>query len=205
LVKSSSLQGFSWFNIGGDNETPLPIELLSFTANCNENQTQLIWSTASENNSDYFEILKSHDGETWSVITTKQAAGFSTILQTYTYSELEKSIDAYYRLNQVDINGSNKLYDPVFIGCEGIASQLTTYPNPSMEGFNILISDSKLVGESTLIIRDAMGKIFLTKSISIESGLNLFPITSLELENGVYFISVESLNGHSNIVKHLKN
>jgi hypothetical protein len=202
----NGVSGFSDFGgFGEGNGSPLPVELLSFSGNCENDQTELIWKTASENNSDYFEVLKSQDGENWRVINTQSAAGFSTTLQTYSYTELEKSNEAYYRLNQVDINGSNKLYDPVFIGCEGIASQLTTYPNPSMEGFNILISDSKLVGESTLIIRDAMGKIFLTKSISIESGLNLFPITSLELENGVYFISVESLNGHSNIVKHLKN
>jgi hypothetical protein len=205
IVNSSGLKGFSWFNLGGDNSTPLPVELLSFTASCESNQIKINWSTASENNSDYFEVLKSQDGENWRVINAQQAAGFSSILQTYSFIETEKSNAAYYRLNQVDINGDNKLYDPIFIDCEGNASQLITYPNPSKDGFNIAISDSKLVGESILIIRDAMSKVVLTKSISIADGMNLFPITSNEIENGVYFITIENENNTTKTIKHVKN
>jgi hypothetical protein len=108
-------------------------------------------------------------------------------------------------LNQVDINGDNKLYDPIFIDCEGNASQLITYPNPSKDGFNIAISDSKLVGEASLIIRDAMGKVVLTKSIIITEGMNLFPIASNEIENGVYFITIENENDNTKTIKHVKN
>jgi hypothetical protein len=105
----------------------------------------------------------------------------------------------------VDFNGDNKLYDPIFIDCEGNTSQLITYPNPSKDGFNIAISDSKLVGEASLIIRDAMGKEVLTKSISIAEGMNLFPIASYEIENGVYFITIEGENAQTKMIKHIKN
>jgi hypothetical protein len=202
---TASGNGFSWFAGGGDdNNNPLPVELLSFSGNCESEQTQLIWKTASENNSDYFEVLKSQDGENWRLINTQAAAGFSTTLQTYSYTELEKSIESYYRLNQVDINGDSKLYDPIFVDCEGNASLLITYPNPSKDGFNIAISDSKLVGEASLIIRDAMGKVVLTKSISIADGMNLYPIAANEIENGVYFITIENENNLKTI-KHVKN
>ena len=166
----------------------------------------MLWSTASENNSDYFEILKSQDGENWRVVNKQSAAGFSSILQTYSFIENEKSInEAYYRLNQVDINGDNKLYDPIFIYCNESANALMTYPNPSKNGFNIAISDSKLVGESILIIRDAMGKVVLTKSIIIAEGMNLFPIASNEIENGVYFITIENEFNNTKTIKHVKN
>jgi hypothetical protein len=105
----------------------------------------------------------------------------------------------------VDIDGKNKIYDPIFVDCEGNASQLITYPNPSKDGFNIAISDSKLVGEATLIIRDAMGKVVLTKSIIIAEGMNLFPIASYEIENGVYFITIEGENAQTKMIKHIKN
>jgi hypothetical protein len=81
---------------------------------------------------------------------------------------------------------------------------LITYPNPSKDGFNIAISDSKLVGEASLIIRDAMGKVVLEKTISIMEGINLFPVTSNEIENGVYFITIENENNLKTI-KHVKN
>jgi hypothetical protein len=42
--------------------SPLPVELLDFTAKCLEDKTVKIdWSTASENNSSYFEVRKSLD------------------------------------------------------------------------------------------------------------------------------------------------
>ena len=202
----NGVTGFSDFGgFGEGNGSPLPVELLSFNGICDKNQIQLTWSTASENNSDYFEILKSQDGENWRAVNKQAAAGFSTTLQMYSFIETEKSNNAYYRLNQVDFNGDNKLYDPIFIDCEGNTSQLITYPNPSKNGFNIVISDSKLVGEATLIIRDAMGKEVLTKSISIAEGMNLFPIASYEIENGVYFITIEGENAQTKMIKHIKN
>jgi hypothetical protein len=205
FVRSDGLTGFSWFNIGGDNETPLPVELLSFTGNCENNQIQLTWKTASENNSDYFEILKSQDGENWRVVSSQVAAGFSTILQTYTFNEIEKSNANYYRLNQVDFNGDFKLYEPIFVDCEGKASQFITYPNPSSAGFNIAFNDSKFVGESSLIIRDATGKVAFTKTIEIAEGINLIPIESNEIENGVYFITIENEKGQSKVIKQTIN
>jgi hypothetical protein len=165
----------------------------------------LIWETASENNSDYFEVLKSQDGENWRVVSKQAAAGFSTTLQTYSYTELEKSIEAYYRLNQVDINGDSKLYDPIFVDCEGNVSQLITYPNPSSNGFNIALNDSKLKGEAVIVIRDAMGKVIFEKSISVEEGINLYLISSTELQNGIYFIIIENRNAQSKTIKHSKN
>jgi hypothetical protein len=202
----NGVTGFSDFGgFGEGNGSPLPVELLSFSGNCKNDQTQLIWETASENNSDYFEVLKSQDGENWRIINKQAAAGFSTTLQMYSFIETEKSNNAYYRLNQVDFNGENKLYDPIFIDCEGNFNQLITYPNPSKDGFNVAISDKKLVGDASLIIRDAMGKVVLVKAISIVDGTNIFPISATEIENGVYFITIESENGQSKVLKHAKN
>jgi hypothetical protein len=203
---TASGTGFSWFTGGGDdNNNPLPIELLSFSGICLENEIKLTWSTASEFNSDYFEIHKSIDGNNWRSIQTQAAAGISSSLLNYSFSDFEKSNGAYYRLNQVDINGDNRMYDPIFVDCEENASQLNTYPNPSKDGFNIAISDSKLVGEASLIIRDAMGKVVLTKTISIAEGMNLFPIAANEIENGVYFITIENEYNNTKTIKHVKN
>jgi hypothetical protein len=201
----SGLTSFSEFG-GGGQGGPLPVELTSFSASCEEDIVTLSWSTASEQNSSHFDVEKSNDGSAWRVIGSISAAGNSTQDINYSFVDSEKSNDQnYYRLNQVDIDGKNKLYDPIFVDCEGNASQLITYPNPSKDGFNIVISDSKLVGESILIIRDAMGKVVLRKSISIEEGTNLFPIAANEIENGVYFITIENANNDSEPIKHVKN
>ncbi|MBU3660286.1 MAG: hypothetical protein FGM14_10470 [Flavobacteriales bacterium] len=203
---TASGSGFSWFAGGGDdNNNPLPVELLYFNGECTEQGNILRWATASEFNSSHYDVEASQDGENWNVINTQAAAGFSTELQTYTYVDFEKSNAAYYRLNQVDINGDNKIYNPIFINCDGTSTQLSTYPNPSKGGFNVAVSDSKFVGESSLIIRDAMGKEVLRKLITVEEGVNLFPIEADEIENGVYFISIENSNVDIRTIKHVKN
>ncbi|MCX6191434.1 MAG: hypothetical protein NT109_04045 [Flavobacteriia bacterium] len=105
-ITSTNLQGFSWFNVGSSNNQALPVELLSFSGTCASEQVDLTWQTASEHNSLSFELEKSRDGEVWNVINTQAAAGNSTQLLTYTYSD-KAALEGnnYYRLSQYDIDG----------------------------------------------------------------------------------------------------
>ncbi len=45
--------------------TPLPVELLDFSASLRDKGTMVEWSTASENNSLKFDLYKSSNGSTW--------------------------------------------------------------------------------------------------------------------------------------------
>jgi len=51
-----------------NNEVPLPIELLSFTAECKEQNIVLKWITLTEKNNIYFTIEKSFDGINWKIL-----------------------------------------------------------------------------------------------------------------------------------------
>jgi hypothetical protein len=50
-----------------------------------------------------------------------------------------------------------------------------------------------------------MGKVIFEKSIFVEEGINLYPVASIELENGVYFITIEGKQAQSKLIKHIKN
>ena len=82
----------------------LPIELLSFKANVQDNGIIYSWQTASEINNDYFELLVSKDINDWKVIDMVRGAGNSfSILNYYSYSnELDYS---YAKLRQTDYDG----------------------------------------------------------------------------------------------------
>ena len=74
LVTSSSVEGFSWFNGGGNNANPLPVELLNFNAEKNNRAVDLSWQTASEHNNDFFTVERSADGYIFEPLTFVKGA-----------------------------------------------------------------------------------------------------------------------------------
>jgi hypothetical protein len=115
-ITSTGVTGFSWFNFGGGNDNPLPVELLYFEGTAYPLFNILKWSTFSEHNSSYFDLERSIDGENWKHITTKQAAGNSNSTLNYSHIDYAERVPLYYyRLNQFDIDGKSKMYGPIVI------------------------------------------------------------------------------------------
>jgi len=201
-VGSGDVVGFSWFNGGGDNANPLPVELISFSGKCNDESTIINWKTASEFNSSYYLLEKSTDGENWRNANNQSAAGFSTEELTYEYIDIS-NIDqaAYYRLTQVDINGDTKVYDPIFVSCNENNNVIKTLPNPSSSEFKLFINDKNLVGKATLNMVDTKGTIVSSISITIEEGSNLFFINE-NVAPGIYYINVSNDTYTSEVIKH---
>lgn len=132
-----------WLNNGGfNNNTPLPLQLISFKAQKQGNNVLAEWVTNNEMNVHYFdiELAKGNGayqqnqfikiGEVW-------ATGNSTIEQQYSFTDLEanKSGVRYYRLKIVDNDGrvSYSAVRPVLFS-NNIVWQV--YPNPSNGLFN---------------------------------------------------------------------
>ena len=183
----------------------LPVELLSFDGTCNNNIISLEWKTATEHNSDYFEVVKSRDGENWSSLTTLSSAGNST--QELTYNTKDgNAIDGnnYYKLIQYDIDGQFKEYGPINVICNGnTKGYFSIFPNPSTGDFQVILNNKQLIGEGTLIIKDTKGSEILTKEIKISSGINLFNVSNLNLPSGVYYISITSNDISTEIIKQM--
>ncbi len=97
--------------------TPLPIELLSFTGDKqNEGINVLKWTTATETNNDYFLLKKSTDAVNWETIGTVQGAGTSSTQLHYQFLDLfpQNTIN-YYQLTQVDYNAQSVTYNMISI------------------------------------------------------------------------------------------
>lgn len=139
-ISRSNLTGFSDFAIGMSSAGPLPVDLVYFKAEKKENHVLLLWQTASEENNDYFEIQKSQnmiDYQTIGVVTGK---GSTSMVSNYRYEDYLENIGmVYYRLKQVDFDGSfeystiSSLYFPL----ESLAIKI--YPNPNQSGGNLRI------------------------------------------------------------------
>jgi hypothetical protein len=94
----------------------LPVELSVFDGVNKGNNNHLFWVTSSEQNTSHFNLQKSRDGETWTTITTLNAAGNSTNQIDYNVTDYKvEPIINYYRLQQYDLNGVYETYGPIAI------------------------------------------------------------------------------------------
>ena len=181
----------------------LPVELLSFDGVCNESSIALNWSTASEHNSDYFEILKSRDGQLWNSIDKITASGFSNQLISYSTIDSEKSdVYNYYKLLQVDKDGQSKEYGPINVICNvNTKGYFSVFPNPTSGSFQVIVNDVNLMGNSKLIIKDTKGSEILTKELDIKYGINAIFVDDLKNSSGVYYIYLVNEKMTSIVIK----
>lgn len=202
VIESSNVKGFSWFNGGGNNENPLPVVLLSFTGNCENEQVTLNWSTASEHQSAYFEVEKSRNGIDWAVVKTIPAAGNSIEKLNYTFLDENSNTDySYYRLTQVDENGDSEMFNTILVSCDASSNLFQTLPNPSDASFQVLVSNKSLVGKATIKIVDTKGRVVSTREVQVEEGTNLFYLNENRAP-GIYYISISNGNVSTEVVKH---
>jgi hypothetical protein len=102
----SGLTSFSQFGIAHSVSTPLPIELLDFTANYNGIDVDLKWKTASELNNDFFTVERTIDGTNFTEIATVDGAGNTNRIIDYAAKDKYPLNGlSYYRLKQTDFNG----------------------------------------------------------------------------------------------------
>jgi hypothetical protein len=152
----------------------LPIELLSFSANCSMQQTVLKWNTSTETNNHFFTIERSIQRNIWQVLGTVAGGGNSSSLQSYTYiDQLPDKRSSVYRLKQTDFDGKNKYSDVVIVkncGVNGM-NHLTIYPNPTYGKFNLLFSGNITRVNSITVFNSQGLKIY--ESPGFQSTFNL--------------------------------
>jgi len=111
----------------------VPVELISFTFKIFSNSIKIIWETVSETNNYGFEIEKSIDSINFRKIGFVKGNG--TTSKRFYYTFIDKDLSSsifYYRLKQIDFNGSCNysriIKSEMTIPCSNCLLQ--NYPNP---------------------------------------------------------------------------
>jgi hypothetical protein len=176
--------------------SPLPIELLEFTAAAHEGKVRLRWITSSELNNDFFTVERSSTGETFEAVGTVAGKGTTTNTSTY---ELEDPMPlhgvSYYRLRQTDYDGVFT-FSPIERVTVTREPAVTVYPNPVAEdGATILLSGLPVGEELELVLLDPVGRALETRrGMTDASGEWRLQWTSDATQPGVYLLQVRSLH-----------
>ncbi|MBP5983981.1 MAG: T9SS type A sorting domain-containing protein [Fluviicola sp.] len=189
LVQRSGLTTFSQFAITSPVINPLPVELLSFTATCEDDYVGVKWVTESEINADYFTLESSHNGFDWTVVNQQQANGTTFLQNDYFYNDSARnSALTYYRLKQFDLDGALSLEKIIVSSCE-FSNEISfgLYPNPNNGDFNITVS-SPFQKSAQIAIYSSEGKLIQNKNVDLIFGENLFPISLESISTGIYFV-----------------
>jgi parallel beta-helix repeat protein len=137
----------------------IPVELVSFTAELNENSVMLKWVTATETNNRGFEIQRKPDKADWEKVGFVEGHGTTTEPNSYSFEDKNISTGIYlYRLKQIDYNGSFEYSSEVKVevGSPLEFSLEQNYPNPFNPSTSIQYQVSSISFVS-LVVYDILG------------------------------------------------
>ncbi|QIX61182.1 T9SS type A sorting domain-containing protein [Hymenobacter sp. BT18] len=174
----------------------LPVELTGFKAVWSAAGPRIVWATASERDNHYFEVQRSIDGQTFVAVGKRSGAGSTVARTDYSYVDeaMAKAPFArlYYRLKQVDRNGTAALSDvsTVQVPVSGRPLQVTAYPNPFEQTLKVSLGEAA-TGTALVRVYDMMGKLLLTQTLSTKAGVSVYEVSRLSsLAPGLYYLSV---------------
>ena len=172
----------------------IPVELKSFSASVTDRDLILNWTTATELNNSGFDIEKSNDNKDFEKIGFVPGYGTTTETKIYSYSTTATTTKQYYRLKQIDFDGTFEYSSIVEVN--GVTptefSLKQNYPNPfnpsTKVGFtlpiesNVKISVYNLIGQKVV---DIVNSKFAAGNHSIN-------FNASNLSSGIYLYKIEA-------------
>ena len=173
----------------------LPVNLLSFSAQPVNNDIQLKWQTADETNNDHFELQRSIDGRSFTLVTQVPGSNAADI-RNYEWSDVNaialNTSKVYYRLKIVSRTGVEEYSDIVVVYLKKAAAIITTVtPNPFSNLFNLGLHLPK-TGTLTIKLTNMHGAVLHQESVQAPKGFSTHTVKGMEkIPAGIYLLSVE--------------
>lgn len=172
--------------------TPLPIELVEFTAECSTNgAVDLGWVTATERDNDRFTVQRSSTGSEWENVVHVRGAGNSSVPIVYRERDAGAlSQLSYYRLMQTDLIGTSTWSHAVAVNCGRRDDGLLIFPDPAQDEVNVVFGPA--MTRSSVQLYNELGQPF-TVPMTRSEGRVLLSVASLP--SGMYLVVVTGDQG----------
>lgn len=178
-----------------DHNTLLPIELTAFSAECNGSYAKILWTTATERNNDYFVLERSDDAISFDEIARLAGAGSSINPIDYTY--IDNNVhggDIYYRLVQVDYDGTRSVSEIIAVNCAIDADgepEMAVYPNPFVNDLTLHFEN---FGDRVALVEvyDMLGRMLVSRKVACSQNDYEFVLPLGGLPDGAYNVRVSA-------------
>jgi len=195
VTGQNGCEGIQTITIDENNCAALPVEFLSFNARKSGEEVELKWATSSEINNDFFDVQRSYDGREFRSIG--EVKGNGTVFSTSEYKFMDKAPQEanYYRLMQVDMDGTESFSDIRFIafGSDADAKERSVFPNPFTSELTLELGQPGLYHVE---MYKSTGEV--VKRINIVNGQSL---TLNDLSSGSYIIKAFDAAGNEIFVE----
>jgi hypothetical protein len=177
-------EGISYRTVSFPFSTTLPVKMVGFSAEQEQQKVKLSWSTATEIDNDFFTVERSADGNHWTEIKRIKGAGNSTDLRSYSsYDENIAAGTFHYRIKQTDFDGKASYSEVRTIRNINSNKNVSLFPIPNT-GNNVNVTGIKDYSKTELTLLNAGGNIIFATTLSTTS------VELPQLVTGIYFIRI---------------
>ena len=170
---------------------PVSIELIRFAGEAQSDGNYLYWYTATEFESDYFELQGSKDGISWEVIAQVEAAGLSNTQMNYDFLDASAEGLTYYRLNEVDQAGKETLSNVIALNRSSdsfMVGSIAPVPTSGISQVNIESVNNNII---TVSLFDLAGRMMMNREVELTEGANQFDVDLSSFSSGIYMLNIQ--------------
>ncbi|MCF0074893.1 T9SS type A sorting domain-containing protein [Dyadobacter sp. CY261] len=177
----------------------LPVKLIYFSGKATAAHNELKWATSEEISNDHFDVERSPDGLRFNLLVRMPGAGNSSIGKTYSFDDREPLPHSYYRLKQVDYDGTFSYSMIIFLKSQDVAASYQLFPNPVSQ--TLILSGVKKPVD--ILITNKLGGVILQRKAGADETVR-FDLR--EVPSGTYILTIrgssQQLNWSSVFIKH---
>lgn len=124
-----------------DEAHAFPVKLIYFNGKAADGHNELHWSTSEETNNSHFEVQKSADGRHFGTMAEIPGSGTFHSQKTYEATDESPYTHTYYRLKQVDYDGSFSFSSIIHIR-QVADTRFALHPNPTADMLYLSVSEN---------------------------------------------------------------
>jgi Zn-dependent metalloprotease len=189
--------GFSDFALGASVAGALPVTCVDFTGVKASNSIKLNWRVSAEVNNRNFELERSTDGVQYTSVATINAQRVNAGLYSFTDNNVQGLKDVFYRLKQIDLDGSIRYICTTVKVKFDDKNQFTIspiYPNPGKENSFVKITSTERMKINIELV-SSVGQLLQNQVQILAPGANIIPLNTKAVSSGNYMVRFRSENG----------